>query len=233
MDYMSTLQYLSTIEQKLFFSFNHSKYLQNNEYIKIQPWFNYDKKGIKQVKKVPPPKQVLYHKKLHNLFFMLIDPLVSKDDMITNMNLLLDTNRELLKCITPHYKKLQAVINSYLTSTNGVDLSYENEKYLLFWSNLLCSNLYIITGNSFMVYNPLVETQNDILIRIIKDDFEYINLKFNDYCKSNTMFPKINVNKLNSKTIAELKKLCNDCKLELDPKMKKSQLIQELQQVLI
>lgn len=242
MTYISTIQYLSNIEHKFFHSFNESSLIQATPYHKPKKWFTFVTKGSANISErytsSPSNKyvadKVIYHKKLHEMFFRLIDPLKTYDEMITQLCTLLDTHTRLLKEITPHYKKLQSTISSYITDKTPSDLSYINEKYMMFWSRLLQSNVYIIKTNSFKVYKYSEKCNKDILIKISEDgEFEYINNNLNEYMKTHTLFEKVDCSKLGSKTIEELRKICSDMKIEIGLNKKKKDLIQSISEVLI
>lgn len=229
MDYMSTLEYLTNIEHNLYHSIIDSKFIQTKELVTLTSWFKYDKKPKKQL------SIVMYHNTLHELFFMLIDPIQKTADMITKMNSLLDTHKDLLKTITHHYKKLASVIVSYLsaTSTDDDDTSYTNEKYISFWCNIMNSNIYIIQNTSYTKYEPSDVSNTDIIIKVCDGKFEYINANFNEYMIKHNLHPSIDVSKLHTYTIDHLKKICTNCRIQVEPKIKKPELIRMLQQVLI
>lgn len=232
MDYMGTLKYLSNIEHKFFHSVVESRFVQNNNITNKMRWYKYN--NTTQPKKTSCAKKVIYHNKLHEIFFKLIDPLLGTDEMTIKLNMLMNTHKDLLKTITPHHKKLTATINAYITSTDECDMSYVNEKYMLFWSNLLNANLYIIKGKSYTTYKPNTTTCKEIIIKVHNENFEYVNMSFNEFRTSNKpLFPSVDVSKLNTYTIAELKNICINCEIKLDPKVKKTEIIQIVREVLI
>lgn len=261
MNYMGTLRYLVNIEHKLFSSISDSRFVQTNELPVIYSWYSsiqskgnhtQPHKEVSFQAKQPQPHKVvasfqakqpqphkvvvttIYHKSVHELFFMLIDPLCRKDEMITRFNELIDSNMYLLKEITPHYKKLCLNINTYMSSKSQCDTSYSNSKYMLFWSNLMNSNIYVVNGKSYKAYHPLDVSQKDIIFKIHDDKFEYINMNFEQYAIHNQpIYPSIDITRLNTYTIPQLKNLCLQCKLDFQPNIKKACIISLLYEVLI
>lgn len=241
--YMSTITYLSDIEHTFYESFCENIFSQSSEYKSIPVWYHYEPKGNKYVNKQQPPmvQQTVYHRRIHEIFFMLADPIKGMDEMVTEFSVLLDKNKDMLKKISPHHKKLQSDIIAYITNKSKRDTSYLNEKNMLFWSHLFDSNIYIIERNFYKKYSPSTPTDKDILIRFSEQEnrgemltnFEYISTTFETFTKTNDLYPKVDVTKLNNKTIEELRSLCTMHKIDLGIKKKKSEIVVELTKVLI
>ena len=242
-NYMNTITFLSDIEHTFYESFCENVFSQTIEYKSISVWYCFEPKGNKYVNKQETPmvQQTVYHKRIHEIFFMLADPIKKTDEMITEFSMLLDKNKELLKNISPHHKKLQSDIIAYITNKSKRDTSYLNEKNMLFWSHLFDSNIYIIDGNFYKKYSPSTATSKDILIRFSEQEnrgetttnFEYINSSFESFTKEVGLYPKVDVTKLHTKTMEELKSLCTVHKVDLGLKMKKAEIVVELTKVLI
>lgn len=234
---MSTIRYLSTIKHTFYQAVQETKYIQKPSYDKINVWYECELKVVSRnsssTSKLSDHK-IIYHKKLHDVFFMLIDPLKSKDDMLTEFFVLLDKHKELLKELTPHYKKLQRDIVNYM-SNKGEDTSYGNEKYMRFWASLLNSRIVFIEKSSYKMVLPVqVNTDTtEFVIKLTKDGFEYINTTLSEISTKMNLHEKIDGGKLSSKSIDELKDLCKKCKIELPSKIKKADIISKLFEVLI
>lgn len=232
---MSTIRYLSTIKHTFYQAIHETKYIQKPTYDKIDVWYDCEPKAVsRDSSSKSTDHKIIYHKKLHDLFFMLIDPLKSKDDMITELFVLLDKNKDLLKELTPHYKKLQRDIVNYI-SNKGEDTSYSNEKYMRFWASLLNSRIVFIEKSSYKMYLPTqVNTDTkEFLIKLTKDGFEYINTTLVDISTKMNVHEKIDSSRLSSKSVDELKDLCKKCKIDLPSKIKKADIVSKLFEVLI
>lgn len=236
---MSTIRYLSTIKHTFYQAIHETKYIQKPSYDKIDVWYECEPKVVSRnssSKSSPNSNdhKIIYHKKLHDVFFMLIDPLKSKDDMLTEFFVSLDKHKELLKELTPHYKKLQRDIVNYM-SNRGEDSSYTNEKCMRFWASLLNSKIVFIEKSSYKMYLPTqVNTDTkEFVIKWTKDGFEYINTTLIDISTKMNLHEKIDSAKLSSKSVDELKDLCKKCKIELPSKIKKADIVSKLFEVLI
>lgn len=232
---MSTIRYLSTIKHTFYQAIHETKYIQKPSYDKRDVWYECEPKAVSHNSSFNSNDlKVIYHKKLHDVFFMLIDPLKSKDDMITEFFVLLDKNKELLKALTPHYKKLQRDIVNYM-SNKGEDTSYTNEKYMRFWASLLNSRIVFIEKSSYKMYLPTqVNTDTrEFIIKLTKDGFEYINTTLIDISTKMNLHEKIDSAKLSSKSVDELKDLCKKYKIVLPSKIKKADIVSKLFEVLI
>lgn len=236
---MSTIRYLSTIKHTFYQAIHETKYIQKPSYDKIDVWYECEPKVVSRnssSKSSPNSNdhKIIYHKKLHDVFFMLIDPLKSKDDMLTEFFVSLDKHKELLKELTPHYKKLQRDIVNYM-SNRGEDSSYTNEKCMRFWASLLNSKIVFIEKSSYKMYLPTQVNTNtkEFVIKWTKDGFEYINTTLIDISTKMNLHEKIDSAKLSSKSVDELKDLCKKCKIELPSKIKKADIVSKLFEVLI
>lgn len=206
-DVQSNIQYFSNIKHDIYYSFDTNKYLQNPKVDFVENWFFSSKKPIS--------KTILYNKKLHHIFFMLMDPLKSIDEMIQDMTNLLGENKSMLKEITPHYKKLyETIIMLISDNKNDIDLSYTNEKYMKFWSHLLHANIYIIMNHElYYVYNKNTQQNNDqnstkdIIIRYSKEvqSFEYISGSFQEYSEKASDLVHTSIFSLQKISIGELR----------------------------
>ena len=236
---MSTIRYLSTIKHTFYQAIHETKYIQKPSYDKIDVWYECEPKVVSRnssSKSSPNSNdhKIIYHKKLHDVFFMLMDPLKSKDDMLTEFFVSLDKHKELLKELTPHYKKLQRDIVNYM-SNRGEDSSYTNEKCMRFWASLLNSKIVFIEKSSYkMVLPTQVNTDTkEFVIKLTKDGFEYINTTLINISTKMNLHEKIDSAKLSSKSVDELKDLCKKCKIELPSKIKKADIVSKLFEVLI
>ena len=233
---MSTVRYFSTIQHNFYQPITDTNFTQKPLYDKVEDWFTVEKRSFSRLQEPKHQNDVIYHKNLHDLFFMLIDPLKSRDEMITEFSVHLDNHKELLKEITHHYKKLQRDILSYM-SNKGDDTSYTNEKCMCFWASLLNSRIIIIEKTSFKTYKPSNEdTQTkEFIIRVSEQGFEYMATSLVDFSKkfSTSLHEKVDTTKLNSKSMNELRDLSKKCKIELPSKIKKSELVSKLMEVLI
>ena len=235
MSYMSTVSYFSTIQHNIFSTIHDTKYTHKSNYEKVTPWYTLDMKLFPKTKDNTVPT-IIYHKKLHNLFFMLIDPLKSRDEMTTEFFILLDKHKDLLREITPHYKKLQRDILNYM-SNQGNDSSYTNEKFMCFWTSLLNSRIIFVENKSFKRFEPSCDNAQttEFIIRMSEDGFEYINRTLSDFLKMSAtpLYEKVDTTKLNLKTMDELKILSMRYNIQLPSKLKKAELIQKICEVLI
>ena len=58
-------------------------------------------------------------------------------------------------------------------------------------------------------------------------------MSFNEFnLKNQPLYPSVNVSKLNTYSVSELKKICSNCKIDIDPKTKKQEILKALFQVL-
>lgn len=232
---MSTIRYLSTIEHTFYHAIHETKYIQKPSYDTINIWYECEPKAVsRNSSSKSNDHKIIYHKKLHEVFFMLVDPLKSKDDMITDFFVSLDKHKDLLKELTPHYKKLQRDVVSYM-SNKGEDTSYTNEKCMRFWASLLNSRIVIIEKSSYKMYLPThvnMDTK-EFIVKITTDGFEYINTTLVEVSIKLNLHEKIDTSKLASKSMDELKELCKKCKIELPSKIKKADIVSKLFEVLI
>ena len=230
---MSTITYLTTIKHTFYRKINESIYIQKPSYDKVNNWFDYEPKANRNFVNKDCSK-IIYHKRLHELFFMLIDPLKTTNDASTDLFDLIEKHKDLLKELTPHHKKLQRDIVMYI-SNKGEDTSYTNEKCMRFWASLLNSRIVFIERNFYKIYSPSVIDTNtkEFIIGVSEEGFEYIDKTMLDYSKNITIYERIDSTKLHTKSIEELKCLCDVHKIIIPAKIKKSDIVSKLIEVLI
>jgi hypothetical protein len=245
---------IENIKNVLYFTFNEGKYLQSNKYIQEKQTFkellSATKRDIVVNKKnaYSPTESI---EKIHNLrehvivkypllidvFFNLVDPLKSRRESIDELLTYIDKNIYLLKTITARYKQLHGMIVNNMYITN-MDNSYSNKNYMLFWSNLLNASIYIIENNMYINYlGNSCHGERFIVIAVqhapikfeLKKTCNFKNFsEFNMQCKYKKWYDP---NSLNSYTIKELKEICTEFGISIDPKSKKSDIQKKLAEI--
>lgn len=162
-------------------------------------------------------------KNISHIFFNIINPIGNKADDIEAFCKTLDKYKYLLKTITSKHKQLHKQISDYVCSTNGdlSDMCHLNKSFITFWSKLLNCDIYIVTRKPSQYQEYLNSDQNKfIVIRFIEQNgyelmntasektFEMFNNKFN--CK-----PSVDISKLTSRSIKELRQICDLYKIHV------------------
>lgn len=242
MSYTNVLRTLSQINKPVFTQITSNKFAQGNAYVKIEPWFNTDdnykvpavklstKKPLRQsvVTTTQQVKKVM-HKRLFHVFTRLIDPLSHPKEMFSDLCTQLNRNVDLLKTITPHHKKLLNDIVLSSESTTYPDLSYTNSKYMMFWAQLLNSKIYVVDGSMYKVYGDATNALS-IVIRVVDNEFEYVNTNFIEYQLEHNLIEYIDTSNLKSKSLDELRRICKVYKIDCN-RSKKSDIIEKIEKI--
>lgn len=237
MNYKNILQLLCKIDTTIYVPINANSYTQGNKVIDETPWFNYiinkKEKTIyeKKVQSSVQKEDVIVFTRLFEVFVKLINPLATPKDVINELCPLLQKNINLLKTITPHYKKFMNEIIMNAQSTTVPDTSYTSSKYMLFWSNLFNAKIYIIEGSMYKVHGDSTKSAS-IMIRVINDKFEYINGNFMEYQLKHNLYEYIDTSNLQSKTVPYLHKICKIYKIDFTDEVKKKELISKIEEKL-
>ena len=252
MAYTNIMNNISKVNKPVHVQIPYTKYLQGNTLIKSKPWFtskrvitnlrcekhdnkihSHEKYSLKT--KLPtksnhnPHVHTIIYKRLFDVFTKLIDPLMSPKDMYHELCTLLNKNIDLLKSITPHHKKLLNDIVNNSQSTTFPDLSYTNTKYMLFWSNIFNSKIYVVHNSTYKVYGESVS--NSLVLRVIDDGFEYINASFITYQLKHNLIEYVDTSNLKSKSMEALRHICKLYKIDNPSTFKKAQLITAIEKI--
>lgn len=233
MNYKNILQILCKIDTPIYVPINANSYIQGNKVIDDTPWFHSinkkEKKTYEKKHQSIQKEEVIVYARLFEVFVKLINPLATPKDVINELCPLLQKNINLLKTITPHYKKFMNEIIMNAQSTVVPDTSFTSSKYMLFWSNLFNAKIYIIEGSMYKVYGDSAKGAS-IIIRVINDKFEYINGSFMDYQLKHNLYEYIDTSNLQSKTISHLQKICKIYKIDITDEIKKKELILKIKE---
>lgn len=155
-------------------------------------------------------------KNISHIFFKLINPIGNRDDDIESFCKILDKYTHLLKTITSRHKQLHKQISDYVSSKNSdcSDMCHLNKQYMTFWSKLLNCDIYIIFSKTSQYQEYLNSVQNKyIVIKYIEEKgYELMNTSESTFIEFNKKFqykPWIDINKLSSYSIKELREICN------------------------
>jgi hypothetical protein len=233
MNYKHILQILCKIDTPIYVPINANSYIQGNKVIDDTPWFHSikkrEKKPYEKKQQSVQKEEVIVFTRLFEVFVKLINPLATSKDVINELCPLLQKNINLLKTITPHYKKFMNEIIMNAQSTVVPDTSFTSPKYMLFWSNLFNAKIYIIEGSMYKVYGDSTKSAS-IIIRVVNHKFEYINGSFMDFQLKHNVYEYIDTSNLQSKTIAYLHKICKIYKIDITDEQKKKDLISKIEE---
>ncbi len=243
MAYTNVLRTLSQINKPVFTQISSNKFAQGNEYVKIEPWFSSKdvqrtistvqlctSKPPNKARVVAPPVKTIMHRRLFDVFARLIDPLAHPKETFADLCAQLNRNVDLLKTVTPHHKKLLNDIVHHSQSTCLPDMSYTNSKYMLFWAQLLNSKIYVVDGSMYKVYGEPTNMRS-IILRVVDDQFEYVNTSFLEYQLSHNLMEYVDTRNLKSKSLDELKKICKVYKIDCN-RLKKSDIVDKIEKIM-
>lgn len=179
-------------------------------------------------------KDTVVLKNISHIFFNIINPIGNKDDDIESFCKTLDKYKYLLKTITSRHKQLHKQISDYVCSKNSdcSDMCHLNKGYINFWSKLLNCDIYIISSKTYQYQEYLNSTQNRfIVIKFIEQKgYELVNTSETNFVDFNKKFhykPWIDLSKLSSYSIKELREICDLHNIPVGAiKNKKADLIQ-------
>ena len=249
---------ISKIEKELYFTFNENTFVQSCRYGIDKHSFveeplisnasaNNDKNTnisnnsssytTKNKNNKNDNKTILYYSNLVDIFVRLVNPLWTKEDALDDLCKNLDKYKYLLKTITSKYKQLHNNITDYVRSNSKHgDMSYANRDYMMFWCKLLNASIYIIVDNMYYEYN-CENSANFLVIRVSTKPIKYelVDTNDKDFKTFNAKFEYkkwIDVNKLSSKKMSELMDICNEHNIQLQPKMKKINIIERIKEMI-
>jgi hypothetical protein len=241
---------LSKIPCRLFFTFNENDFVQSglsrmqNETFVMQEAlhkllqssreFTQNKCRQQQSRSLSNHQRCVKFDRLCTVFMKLIDPLYVTNDADTHetFHKLVDKYNQLLKTITCKHKQLLSRIHHYTDTTcNAPDTSYNDKDYLMFWSKLLNTDIYIVCDG---IYDEYTHTSSIkfIVIKVYvssKRLFELVDCNgstdFETFNKQHHFKRRVDIKKISTMKKNELQSICDDYDIVYNSTMNKQTLI--------
>jgi hypothetical protein len=235
--FISSCNQISNVIKPLFFKFNENSFVQSEQYgrpknsfIRSTPTPSHDQTLMQKKKKTKNEtvrikstdevgcfkNDTVILKNISHIFFDIINPIGNKDDDIEAFCKTLDKYKYLLKTVTSRHKQLHKQISDYVCSKNSdcTDMYHLNKSYITFWSKLLNCDIYIISSKTSQYQEYINSNQNKfIVIKFIEQKgYELVNTTETNFVDFNKRFhykPWIDLSKLSSYSIKELREICD------------------------
>jgi|UniRef100_A0A6C0BNX6 hypothetical protein len=242
---------ISHIKKPIYFTFEENEFVQSYQYNKPVNAFQqlnqlrhelFDPRNkSRNVSPIPSPKrpspkktETVVLKSIASVFLKIIEPLGNIKDNAEDLMKLIDKYQHLLKTITSKHKQLHKQISDYVNSSNVdlKDMSHLNKNYMMFWSKIMNMNIYIV--NKSNLYHLYESNEDESSYMVIKFDdengYELLTTNnessFDEFNSFHKYRRSVDVTKLSTKNINELRNICIEHEIEIGSlKCKKADII--------
>ena len=244
---------ISHIKKPIYFTFEENEFVQSNQYKKPVNAFQHlnqlryeliesrtKSRNVSPITSPEKPSPIMKKservilKSIAGVFLKIIEPLGNIKDNAEELMKLIDKYQFLLKTITSKHKQLHKQISDYVNSSNVdlKDMSHLNKNYMIFWSKIMDINIYIINKSNLYYLYESNEDKSSYMVIKFDDESGYELLTTNNessFDEFNSLYKyrrSVDVTKLSTKNINELRKICNEHRIEIGSlKCKKADII--------